>query len=504
MKEYKVKVLSQGLAIGKAYLFLENKNMHLDSKDVTKEIDALNEVFAKTISELEEIYKNNKQESFILAHILLLQDKFLLKEIVEQIKKQNISAKSALSLVFDKYVINQKQASTEYLRQRYLDFLDLKYRLLSKFNSTQLNKETNDLIFCIPELLPSFLVENISKIKGVVSKVGSSISHGAILCASKGIPYVLLDKCDFKNQDTIIIDGYSQKIIKNPTKEQCDYYMNIINSQKNEIDFSKVSRQLKVSTNISDISEVDNMKGYNPYGIGLFRTEFIFIQNSTKNLQSNQEKIYKEACSKVLPNTVVFRTFDVGDDKKIPNLVTSKKGMDNYINYPKLFEKQVISILKANAMYGNASIMFPMIENSYEYRFLKNWVMMLNNKIEGHKDIKIGMMLETSRAINNIETFVNPDFMSVGTNDLLKDLYNISRNQQDSLSEDVIIDLFSKLKNVVLHCKKNNIKLSMCGELASKSKYIPMLLDIGFSSISASIGNFKIIYDTLLDYKKEN
>ena len=212
----------------------------------------------------------------------------------------------------------------------------------------------------------------------------------------------------------------------------------------------------------------------------------------------------KEACSKVLPNTVVFRTFDVGDDKKIPNLVTSKKGMDNYINYPKLFEKQVISILKANAMYGNASIMFPMIENSYEYRFLKNWVMMLNNKIEGHKDIKIGMMLETSRAINNIETFVNPDFMSVGTNDLLKDLYNISRNQQDSLSEDVIIDLFSKLKNVVLHCKKNNIKLSMCGELASKSKYIPMLLDIGFSSISASIGNFKIIYDTLLDYKKEN
>ena len=195
---------------------------------------------------------------------------------------------------------------------------------------------------------------------------------------------------------------------------------------------------------------------------------------------------------------ITFRTFDIGDDKQLPYLKADKKGIRNYKNYPDLFKDQVKALIRANR-YQNMRIMFPMIESEEEFRYLKDLVVKYKNELGNKSYLKIGMMLETKEALNNLSSFIDVDFISLGTNDLTHELYNIDRSEVSNYL--VYIDnLIEELKRVVNHCKTYNIDLSICGELAGIPEVTNKLLEIGIRNFSVSAPLSKGIEASIVKY----
>jgi phosphoenolpyruvate-protein kinase (PTS system EI component) len=195
---------------------------------------------------------------------------------------------------------------------------------------------------------------------------------------------------------------------------------------------------------------------------------------------------------------ITFRTFDIGDDKQLPYLKANKKGVRNYRNYPELFKDQVRALVRANR-YQNLRIMFPMIETSDEFTYLKDLVVKYKNELGSNAYLKIGMMLETKEALNHLDDFKDVDFISLGTNDLTHELYNIDRNEVSNYN--VYIDsLIVELKKVVEHCKRYNIELSICGEIAGVPEVTSRLLDIGIQNFSVSPALSKAIEKSIVSY----
>ena len=198
-----------------------------------------------------------------------------------------------------------------------------------------------------------------------------------------------------------------------------------------------------------------------------------------------QYQIYNEAVDALGENRFIcFRTFDVGDDKKISYLNTKKKGIDNYIRNPEIFETQISAIMKANK-YKNVRLMFPMITSNSEFEYLRDWVLRVAKK-NGYNIPLIGMMLETKSALMNIESFVKADFISIGTNDLTKELYDINRDMSISEIDKYLSKLLIDIKSVVDFCNKMNICLSVCGELASIKDVAVKFYEIGIKNLSVS------------------
>jgi phosphotransferase system enzyme I (PtsI) len=214
--------------------------------------------------------------------------------------------------------------------------------------------------------------------------------------------------------------------------------------------------------------------------------------------EDEQYDIYNDAVLEMKQRPITFRTFDIGDDKQLPYLKANKKGVRNYRNYPELFKDQVRALVRANR-YQNLRIMFPMIETSDEFTYLKDLVVKYKNELGSNAYLKIGMMLETKEALNHLDDFKDVDFISLGTNDLTHELYNIDRNEVSNYN--VYIDsLIVELKKVVEHCKRYNIELSICGEIAGVPEVTSRLLDIGIQNFSVSPALSKAIEKSIVSY----
>ena len=207
--------------------------------------------------------------------------------------------------------------------------------------------------------------------------------------------------------------------------------------------------------NISSNFDLQKVCDYGFDGVGLYRTEMIFMNSDRPYTFLEQYQIYSEAVDALGENRFIcFRTFDVGDDKKISYLNTKKKGIDNYIRNPEIFETQISAIMKANK-YKNVRLMFPMITSNSEFEYLRDWVLRVAKK-NGYNTPLIGMMLETKSALMNIDTFVKADFISIGTNDLTKELYDINRDMSISEIDKYLSKLLIDIKSVVDFCNKMN------------------------------------------------
>ena len=216
--------------------------------------------------------------------------------------------------------------------------------------------------------------------------------------------------------------------------------------------------------------------------------------------EDEQYEIYNDAILELKQRPITFRTFDIGDDKQLPYLKADKKGVRNYRNYPDLFKDQIKALIRANR-YQNMKIMFPMIETYDEYSYLRDLVVKYKKELGSKQYLKIGMMLETKEAIKNLDDFKDVDFISLGTNDLTHELYNINRNEVSNY--DMYIDnLIEVIKNVVEHCKKYNIELSICGEIAGIPQVTSKLLDAGIRNFSVSPSLCKSIEEAIVRYYK--
>lgn len=491
-------IISDGLAYGKAIRINRNESSITKcSMDLEEQQELIDDALNKALLELEELKTklSDKDKDFIDIHKMLISDPMLKKDITKYIMDNNYTAGYAFSKVMDKYIKEFNEAPTTYLKERALDLEDIKKRVLRILSNKTDDDIKEDFILVIDELYPSILM-TYPNIIGVISTKGGYTSHGAILCKSKEIPYVLVDSLD-DIKGTIVIDTRKNIINDNPKeKDKRDYLLYKKNKDSFVIsDFHQ--NFINILANVSSNIDIANVLKYKMDGIGLYRTELIFMNLDRPMSCEEQQKVYTDAVELLGNKPITFRTFDIGDDKQLSYIKTFKKGIDNYKNNPEIFETQIKALIASN-IYGSMKIMFPMIETHEEFLYLKNWVLDIKKKMGDTNDLKIGMMLETKSALERIEEFKDVDFISLGTNDLTSELYHIKRDEMLNYKS-FIADLIESLRRVASHCKKYDIYLSICGELAGVKNVVKRLYEIGLRNFSVSGASVRNLNQALLE-----
>ncbi|WP_343128235.1 phosphoenolpyruvate-protein phosphotransferase PtsI [Buchnera aphidicola (Takecallis taiwana)] len=517
---------SPGIAFGKA-LLLETetiliKKTNIDPINIEYEINQLSQAKVKSIKQLKNIQKTSKkifsktEADIFSGHIMILEDIELEKEIITLIKTQYQTAAFAIEYIISKQIKKIQQIKNTYMQNRAVDIRDIGNRWLRNL----LNLKTIDLknikekvILIAHDLTPSQTAQiNFQYIQGFITNVGGETAHTSIMARSLEIPAIVGTgniTTKITSGDFIILDGINNKIFINPDehiihtfKIRKKTYLNQKNKLKKFISLPAITidnRKIEISANVSNIQDIINAKKYGAESIGLYRTEFLFMERT--NLPSEEEQFheYKKAAIIMQHKPVIIRTMDIGGDKEIP-----------YMNFPKeenpflgwrairislakkdILITQLLAILRASH-FGKLRILFPMIISIEEIHELKHEIqkakyILHQKKIPFDKDIKIGIMIETpSSAIIAHSLIKEVDFFSIGTNDLTQ--YTLAVDRRN----DLISHLYNPMSPSILKLIKNVINASheegkwtgMCGEFAGNEKATILLLGMGLNEFS--------------------
>lgn len=489
------KVISNGQTFGKLVVFSKKEVITSDNQE---EVIKYKNAVKKSLEQITKLKQNNKDlVEYLTVQELMIADPMLEKKVIDYITSNNENVVNSIKYVMNEYSVGLSNSTSTYLKERVCDLEDVCNRIIFNLNDSAMPTNTGKYILVIDNLYPSILISLKNNILGVIAKRGGYTSHTAILCRTWDIPFVLCDD-DFDSCNNVIIDTGKNLIISNPSSEEIIEYNNDYNKrasfEKKAIEHNGYLFLANVSSNL----DLDRVVDYGFDGVGLYRTEMIFMNTNRAYTTEEQYNIYLEAVNKLKDKSICFRIFDIGDDKNVSYIKASKKGIENYINNKDIFVSQIEALLKAN-IYNNMKIMFPMIETNEEFLYLKNWVLKINKSLKCNLP-QIGMMLETKNALDNIEDFIDADFISIGTNDLTAELYSINRNSSLDLSDEYLSDLIEKLKRVVLFCNKNNICLSICGELASVRKVAESFYSIGIKNLSVSPSRIRMLNSLYTDF----
>ncbi len=497
---YKIdEVLSDGYVYGKC-ISLHVKVNHSDYVSIENELVKFDKSIDTTIKQLKELKDNNPDLSeYISMEILLVSDPSFSNN-VHKLINDSYRARDAIESVLNKHIESMNLSTSKYLRERTQDIKDIMGRIVYNLENVDLGDSDDDkYILYLDELYPSILIQRRNNIIGAIVKKGGYTSHAAIMCRSFGIPLVI---SDIKIEDTanLIIDTRRQIIIDNPDEIELIRYKNndLASSKNTAIEHGDYLFLANVSNNYDLKMVIDN--GFD--GIGLYRTEMIFMNSLRPYTLEEQYHIYNDAVKEMKEKFIVFRTFDISDDKRIQYVKTDSRGIKNYIDNPEIFENQIRAIMMAND-YDNVRIMFPMIETNAEFEYLRDWVLRIQKRYN-YKMPMIGMMLETRSALEHIKDFIKADFISIGTNDLTKDLFGIDRDNSFDEIREHLNELIADLKPVVEFCDKNDKCLSICGELASIVDIAVRFYEIGFKNLSVSPSMMKMLNKSYTKYIEKN
>ncbi|MEF3255366.1 MAG: phosphoenolpyruvate--protein phosphotransferase [Deferribacterales bacterium] len=529
MKVYKGSGASEGIVIGKAFVYEQNKpkiyRKYIKGNSIDEEIAKFRNAIEKTesyINYTKELSKNSLDSdySFIFdIYLLFLKDSMLVDETINHIKNNSYTAEYALNKVAKNIIASFEASNDEYLRERKHDIEHITDKLMLFMGGENIdfhNIESGSIIIA-KDISPSMLVQLLHyNIAGFATDMGSRVTHTSIIARAVSMPAVVGLSDISKNVetgDTIIINAFEGLVIVNPD----DVYLTKYSSIKERYNF--YISELK---NDSGESEVTTLDGYNinmflnieineelmvnyidlSQGIGLYRTEFIYL---TKGDVSEEEQfnILKEAVDKLNGKEVVIRTFDLGGEKLTsllphPEEVNPALGLRAIrysLRFKDFFKKQLRAILRA-AYYGKVSIMFPMVSSIHEIKRINEILNEVRGELnhEGVKygEVKTGIMIEIPAAAINAEMLADyVDFFSVGTNDLTQYTLGVDRNNEyvAELFDPVNPAVLYLLKNVFEVSKKKNVGVTVCGEMAGDPIYIPVLLGIGFKNLSMSPTN---------------
>ncbi|MBR2849256.1 MAG: phosphoenolpyruvate--protein phosphotransferase [Mycoplasmataceae bacterium] len=519
--------VSKGIVIAKVFL-LKNYDIKIEKKTIKSvdlEIQKLEKAINLSVEQIEKIktiaFKNLKQEDIKIfdAHIQLVKDPILKQEIIDEIVKTKLNSEFVVKKIFQKYINIFLNSDYQYIGQRASDIEDISQRIIlnllgiTKQNLSDINEE---VIIVANDLSPSEILNfNPKFVKGFLTNVGGKSSHLAILSRSLNIPAILGLKdisSKIKQGDILALDGTTGKVYINPSKQIIEQLKKEIKKEndlkiklekfKSKSFISEDQNVFKICSNINSINEIDYIRDINVDGIGLFRTEFMYMDSNNWPSEDKQFKIYKTILKKMKNKKVIIRTLDIGADKKLQYFNFDKE--DNpflgcrsirfSLDQKNLFKTQLKALIRASE-FGKLSIIFPMVTTIEEFQEAKNIFDQLYQDYQKQypnfsTKIEIGLMIETPAAAINCQIFCKyADFVSIGTNDLIQYTMAVDRTNQKLkyLYQPLNPAVLNLIKIVVDSANKENKSVSLCGEMASDLKTIPILVGLGLNQFSVSI-----------------
>lgn len=517
---------SSGIAIAKAYC-LKNPELKVEKlliKDINEEIKRLNVSLEKSkqellvIKELTQTQLGEEKAEIFSAHLLVLNDPELITLVEEKVKNDQVNAEYALQEVAKLFITMFETMENEYMRERASDIRDVTNRILANLlGVTMANPSmmTEEVIVIAEDLTPSDTAQlNRRFVKGFTTDIGGRTSHSAIMARSMEIPAVVGTKViseTVKNGDVIIIDGIDGKVLINPSEELLSIYQEKKEqfNQKlqerskliNEKTITKDGYQVELAANIGTPDDLQGVKNNGSEGIGLYRTEFLYMGRTELPTEDEQFNAYKTVLEEMEGKPVVVRTLDIGGDKELPYLDLPKE-LNPFLGFrairlclerKDIFKVQLRALLKAS-VYGNLKIMFPMIATLEEFRQAKALLEEEKNKLldEGisvSDKIELGIMVEIPSTAVMADLFAKEvDFFSIGTNDLIQYTMASDRmNEQVSyLYQPYNPAILRLIKMVIDAAHKEGKWAGMCGEMAGDEIAIPLLIGLGLDEFSMS------------------
>ncbi|EWW09105.1 phosphoenolpyruvate--protein phosphotransferase [Staphylococcus aureus] len=518
---------SDGVAIAKAYLLVEpdltfDKNEKVT--DVEGEVAKFNSAIEASKVELTKIRNNAEVQlgadkaAIFDAHLLVLDDPELIQPIQDKIKNENANAATALTDVTTQFVTIFESMDNEYMKERAADIRDVSKRVLSHILGVELPNPSmidESVVIVGNDLTPSDTAQlNKEFVQGFATNIGGRTSHSAIMSRSLEIPAIVGTKSitqEVKQGDMIIVDGLNGDVIVNPTEDELTAYQDkreCYFADKKELQKLRDADTVTVdgvhaelAANIGTPNDLPGVIENGAQGIGLYRTEFLYMGRDQMPTEEEQFEAYKEVLEAMDGKRVVVRTLDIGGDKELSYLNLPEE-MNPFLGYrairlclaqQDIFRPQLRALLRAS-VYGKLNIMFPMVATINEFREAKAILLeeKENLKNEGHDisdDIELGIMVEIPATAALADVFAKEvDFFSIGTNDLIQ--YTLAA---DRMSERVSYlyqpynpSILRLVKQVIEASHKEGKWTGMCGEMAGDETAIPLLLGLGLDEFSMS------------------
>lgn len=519
---------SPGIEIGKVYQLVNQdikiEEQNIKKQEVEEEIERLQGALQKVKMELKAIKEHIEEElgpdkaRIFEAHIMLLDDPELIPAIEEKIRKQHLRAEKAVDEVMDHYINIFKRIENKYLEGRKSDVRDVGHRLIKELISQEQaeHKLQEEVIIVARDLTPADTARlDTSVVKAFVTEQGSRTSHSAIMARSLGIPAVVgvgdgfMEKCH--SGDIIAVDGTAGEVVVEPEedvlrnfrerKAEFEKHQQDLIRYRDSNAVTEDGKKIEVVGNIGDPDEVDSVLENGGEGIGLFRTEFLYMNRSELPSEEEQFQVYRRVAEKMGSAPVIIRTLDIGGGKNLPyfemteeeNPFLGYRAIRISLEKTEIFKDQLRAILRAGK-YGNIKIMFPMISSLEELRAAKRLMEesrreLREEGLEFAEQIESGIMIEIPSTLMIAgELAREVDFFSIGTNDLIQYMLAVDRNNEKiarmhSPFHPAVLRFISR---IVAQAHENNIWVGMCGEAAGNDLLIPFWLGIGLDELSMS------------------
>lgn len=522
----KGKPVSAGIIIGKALIFNSRKQKIqkriLKPDAIATELDRFNNSIKITKAQLKKIYNNllktmGKESALIIeTQYHLVKEEKMVNEIRTLIVSESVNAEWAIKEIEQKYIDIFNKIPDLSFRERSNDLSDVLVRLIEnlKRNKTIAPTDIENVIIVADDIPPSVAANLMSqkKILGVILEQGGETSHTVILARTLEIPAVLNTEGateNISNDDTLIVDALNGEVVINPTKsflakiqvkkEKYEAHKDNLRQVMKLPDITRDDHAFRLLGNIELAFESDIFQAYGAKGIGLFRTEFLFMDPAIAFSSDKQYLIYKNLAQKFYPNPVVIRTFDVGRDKSYSsykqqaeaNPALGSMAVRLFLKDRDVFKTQIKSILRANES-GNIKILFPMVTEIEEVHTIKSLIHqckeeLIREKKYPNKDVPVGIMIEIPAAVKIIKYLKeHVDFFSIGTNDLMQYLLATDRNnsQVSYLYSPFHPAVIQTLNEILEEVNKIGKEVTVCGEMAGKTFTALMLLGMGYTQFS--------------------
>ena len=517
---------SPGIAIGNVFLYEEVELVFNEGKiaDSEAEIKKLLEARNKTKAQLEDLAEKTREKlgdskaEIFEGHITLLEDDDLFEEVSDKITDEGMSAEKALNEGIEEYCAMISALEDEYLRERAADLKDIGGRWLKNLLGVEifdLGALPKDTIVVAKDLTPSDTAQlNLDNVLAFVTEIGGKTAHSAIMARSLELPAIVGTKDILgvlKDNEKVIVDALEGDVIIEPSSEEIETYTNklkVFLDEKEELKKLKEIKpittdghEVKLWANIGSPADLDGVLKNGAEGIGLYRTEFLFMNNDRQPTEDEQFEAYKTVVERMEGKPVTIRTMDIGGDKALPYMKLPEE-LNPFLGYRALrvcldrkdmFKTQLRALLRASA-FGTLKIMFPMVISLDEIRNSKKLLdeckaELKEEGLDFDDNIAVGIMVETPAVAARAKYFAKEvDFFSIGTNDLTQYTLAVDRGNEmiSELYDTYNPAVLELIKLTVEGAHEAGITVSMCGEFAGDEDATDLLIGIGLDALSMS------------------